>query len=75
LCLCVGLKGLSFDLLKFVTLGGLCDIAIVVADHLYKESAGLLFAGLRQHFRSYNINDFVAISIEGVLNLALVSSK
>ena len=46
LSLSVSLEGLVLNLLKFVTLCGLGDVAVIITYHLDEESLGLVLAGL-----------------------------
>jgi len=69
----VGLQGLVLDLLKFISLGGLSHVAVVISDHLNKEAFGLTIGGsLSQDVVLDEVDNFLAVLLKFLFNSSLV---
>ena len=62
-------------MLKLFALCSLCNIAVVVTDHLDEEGLGFTVACLGKDLLVDHVNNTLAVTSELVLNLVLVGGK
>ena len=74
-CLLVGLLGLLLNFLKFGFLGVLCDVTVVVTDHLHEESFGLISAFACQDTGIDHIDNLLTVLLELFFDLILVGEE
>ena len=74
-CFVVGFKGILLNLFHKGTFSVLGNVAVVVTNHLDKESFGFTLAGLREDFLVDHIDDKLAVTSKLSLNAGFVSSK
>jgi hypothetical protein len=73
--LIVGLEGVLLDRLHKGTLCVLCDVAVVVTDHLDEEGLGLTVARLSEHLVVDGVNNVLAVLVELTFNGGFVASE
>ena len=74
-CLLVGGLCLLLDVLKFGFLGVLCDVTVVVTDHLHEESFGLISAFACQDTVIDHIDNLLTVFLELFFDLILVGEE
>jgi len=71
----VVLESLVADCCDLRVTGVLCDVAVVVADHLDEECFAFTFARLGEHLSVNHVDNLLAIVVQLAFNLLLVSSE
>lgn len=73
-CWLVGLESFFFNVFQFFVLGSLCNVPVVICNHLEEKSFCFILTTLRQNSWLNSLNDHLAIHIVTFFNFLLILS-